>query len=94
MFGSSLLDIPFGYPHVYRVAQVFEHPNYDSPRYHNDIALMKLAEPVPYTDTIQPACLETQDNEVDRYDQCHIVGWGDTALFGMQKVYVVFSVVP
>ncbi|XP_022083316.1 uncharacterized protein LOC110975282, partial [Acanthaster planci] len=82
VFGSSLLNIPNGYSHVHRIARVFFHPGYDNPRYHNDIALVKLASPVPYTDTIQPACLETDEDEVDKYDTCHVVGWGRTSLYG------------
>ncbi|XP_038052116.1 uncharacterized protein LOC119724889 isoform X2 [Patiria miniata] len=81
VFGSSLLDTPSDYPHAYRIAQFFIHPGYNNLRFHNDIALVKLATPVRYTDTIQPACLETGDDEADIYDTCHAVGWGRTSVF-------------
>ncbi|XP_038077281.1 uncharacterized protein LOC119745130 [Patiria miniata] len=82
VFGSSLLDTPSDYPHGYRIAQFFIHPEYDDLTHKNDIALVKLATPVRYTDTIQPACLETEDDEVDKYDTCHVAGWGHTSFGG------------
>ncbi|XP_022083389.1 uncharacterized protein LOC110975312 [Acanthaster planci] len=94
VFGSSLFNAPSGYQHVYRVGQIFIHPGYNAPRYHNDIALVKLTSPVSYTDTIQPACLETDDNEVDKYDTCHAVGWGSTFLGGRSSPVLKEARVP
>ncbi|XP_022083511.1 uncharacterized protein LOC110975370 isoform X2 [Acanthaster planci] len=83
VFGSSTLDIPFNYPHVHRVSKVFNHPRYDDQWYYHDIALLKLASPVRYTETIQPICLQIADNETEVYDRCHAMGWGRTSYEGI-----------
>ncbi|KAK6167951.1 hypothetical protein SNE40_021871 [Patella caerulea] len=40
----------------------------------NDIALIKLAHPVSYTETIQPICLSGEQNLSD--SSCYLAGWG------------------
>ncbi|XP_050389586.2 atrial natriuretic peptide-converting enzyme [Patella vulgata] len=40
----------------------------------NDIALIKLAHPVSYTETIQPICLTGEQNLSD--SNCYLAGWG------------------
>ncbi|KAL7978536.1 hypothetical protein Chor_005518 [Crotalus horridus] len=42
----------------------------------NDIALLKLAEPVKFSDTIQPSCLPTPDSLLPQGFPCYITGWG------------------
>lgn len=38
----------------YRVANVFRHPSYGKPRYANDIALIKVATPIEFSDLVKP----------------------------------------
>jgi len=42
----------------------------------NDIALIKLKEPVKFTDYIQPICLPTEEAEYTAGKNCSISGWG------------------
>lgn len=42
----------------------------------NDIALIKLAEPVEMSDTIQVACLPDKDAMLARDYPCYVTGWG------------------
>ena len=60
----------------------FVHPDYD---YHvvNDIALIRLSEPVTFNDYVRPICLATSSNETSDYSRCWIAGWGTTASGGM-----------
>lgn len=42
----------------------------------NDIALLKLAEPVQFSDTIQPSCLPTPESLLPQGFPCYVTGWG------------------
>ncbi|TEA33544.1 hypothetical protein DBR06_SOUSAS3910101, partial [Sousa chinensis] len=42
----------------------------------NDIALIKLAEPVELSDTIQPACLPEEGSLLPQGYPCYVTGWG------------------
>ncbi|XP_055536294.1 CLIP domain-containing serine protease B4-like [Wyeomyia smithii] len=56
------------------------HADYDSVNIHNDIALIKLAKSVNYTDFISPVCLPLSgsNNEPDSNKNFTVVGWGAT----------------
>lgn len=43
-----------------------------------DIALLKLASPVPFTSRILPVCLPQSYDDFSRNTNCWIAGWGDT----------------
>lgn len=58
------------------VTQVIEHPDYDDDATTNDIALLKLGQPVVYTDYIQPACLPAQGQDPIVGQECLASGWG------------------
>lgn len=47
-----------------------------APNSSNDIALIKLAEPVELSDTIQVACLPAKDTMLARDYPCYVTGWG------------------
>lgn len=55
------------------VAQVFYYPWYHG--YDNDIALMKLSEPVPESPYIKPICLP-KDSDTFANMNCIASGWG------------------
>lgn len=46
---------------VHAVEQVLVHTNYQPETYHNDIALIKLVQPITFTKYILPACLPDRD---------------------------------
>ncbi|KAG8174356.1 hypothetical protein JTE90_028720 [Oedothorax gibbosus] len=55
------------------VQAVYSYPFYSG--YHNDIALMKLSEPVPESSNIKPICLPLEtDNFANKW--CSASGWG------------------
>ncbi|KAM5131916.1 chymotrypsin-like elastase family member 2A [Mantella aurantiaca] len=43
----------------------------------NDISLLKLAEPVQFSDTIQPACLPPAGKLLEHNSACYVTGWGN-----------------
>merc|ERR1712226_1127203 len=59
-----------------KVAKVLRHSKYSSYMLNNDIALLKLSQPVKLNKFVQPACLPTQDPAVG--SKCYITGWGKT----------------
>jgi hypothetical protein len=64
-----------------RVASaVVTHPKYVQP--HNDIAIVKLATPIKFTDTIRPICLPAQGEALPVGKRCAVSGWGRTSSKG------------
>lgn len=58
-----------------RVAQLVYHPWYRG--YENDIALMKLKQPVNITEHVQPICMPSNDTLISLKEQeCVSTGWG------------------
>lgn len=62
---------------TYLGAQVYVHPAYTAaPRFHNDIAIIKLQRPIAFNSGVQPACL----NFVDQHRQFLVAsGYGTTS---------------
>ncbi|XP_065594217.1 chymotrypsin-C [Cyrtonyx montezumae] len=58
------------------VEKIIVHEKWNSFLVINDIALIKLAEPVQESDTIQAACLPPNGLELDNGYPCEITGWG------------------
>ena len=66
------------------IAEVFNHPQYDqsgSPDKSFDISLLKLKEPISFSDTIGPPCLPDQGDFGDSSSfgagmECYLSGWG------------------
>ena len=59
---------------ILKVSKIITHEKYDSVSQFNDIALLRLANPVQFTDYIQPVCLPPSD--VDEPDGLFVAGWG------------------
>ena len=63
------------------ISKVFIHPEYvtgdtKSPGDY-DIALVKLTEPLNYTDYVQPVCLARKQDIFNQNDSCYLIGWGN-----------------
>ena len=59
---------------TYSVSRIFHYPWYRG--YDNDIALMKLTEPVEINEYVTPICMPT-DPHFEYYDkECIATGWG------------------
>ena len=61
---------------VHHVAEVINHENYNPSTTNNDIALLKLTDPIRWNQHTVPICFPTADAEVGR--TCYTTGWGDT----------------
>lgn len=65
-----------GHEILEKVDTLFVHSHYNPSQYFNDIAVIKLGNPVPaYTEYVRPVCLPSSN---DSYDGliCTITGWG------------------
>nr|XP_032833052.1 MAM and LDL-receptor class A domain-containing protein 1-like [Petromyzon marinus] len=60
------------------ISAIHIHPGYSSSSNDNDIALMRLAQPVEFTDYIAPVCLPEGDQDFPADMTCAIAGWGNT----------------
>ncbi|XP_011178243.1 transmembrane protease serine 12 [Zeugodacus cucurbitae] len=59
------------------IAEVQVHPLYNASYYYHDIALIRLAQPVVYTNFVRPIRLWVSDDIP--YDKLHAMGYGSTA---------------
>lgn len=70
------------------IAEIIPHPQYNpnNPSKHHDIALLKLARKVNFTDFIQPICLPLLEYDLGLVagDEQVVCGWGKTDLFKQQ----------
>ena len=67
-FDANALEIP--------VIKAITHPDYDPGTLINDIAVLKLAQKVVYSDYIRPACLPEQRKSPDSTSTCFSTGYG------------------
>ncbi|KAK3863635.1 hypothetical protein Pcinc_030617 [Petrolisthes cinctipes] len=78
---STVTDHP-QFPHVeVDVAQVIIHPQFDSTNLFNDVALLRLSQPVNTANYphIGPVCLPEQDQIFHGNRQCWVTGFGQDA---------------
>lgn len=63
-----------------KVIKVFKHPNFNSRTFDNDIALLRLESPTPFSNYILPVCLpgkEMAERELHKNGTVTVVtGWG------------------
>jgi len=78
--GATPLDV--------RVDRAILHEGYSATKRNNDIALVRLRDPVPFSRLIQPICIpkapELRSNNFARYFP-FIAGWGATSFKGPSK---------
>ena len=68
---------------VSSVDRVFRHPQYDSYYTVNDVGLLRLSQPVDFTDVIRPICLPSSDVDTDAFHVCVSTGFGRTSYGGI-----------
>ncbi|XP_021962868.1 trypsin-1 [Folsomia candida] len=61
------------------VEKITKHPNYNRRNIDNDIALLKLATPVPLGNVFVPACLPAGNNFTFEGENATAAGWGTTS---------------
>lgn len=71
--GSNLLS-----PHeqVRVISHIFIHPGYIDTGFVNDISILRMEEPVRFTDYIRPVCLPPPTADIRDGRLCTVVGWG------------------
>ena len=57
-----------------KVQKIFKHPNYNSRKINNDIALLKLSQPAIFNTYVSPACLPPQGVDIAVGTNCFITG--------------------
>ena len=60
----------------YIVKDSFLHPDYNRDTVDNDMALLRLPEPVRLGKSVQLACIPQQAEPLPETDHCTIIGWG------------------
>jgi len=58
------------------VAEIINHPNYDSSTTDNDYAILRLANPVAFTNEVSPACLPADLSATYAGVLATVTGWG------------------
>ena len=66
------------------VAEIIMHPKYNSRNVNNDYAILRLAEPVTFTDKVSPACLPNDMRETYAGVLATVTGWGTLSSGGNQ----------
>ncbi|XP_036392515.1 transmembrane protease serine 13a [Megalops cyprinoides] len=66
-------------PAPYFVERIILNENYNSQTNDQDIALLKLKQPVNFSTTVQPVCLPAFDQTFQPGMECWITGYGTTA---------------
>ncbi|XP_058694701.1 plasma kallikrein-like isoform X4 [Poecile atricapillus] len=64
-------DTPF-----FKVEEIIVHSQYKHAQIGYDIALMKLAKPMNFTDLQLPICLPSKEDTNIFYTDCWVIGWG------------------
>lgn len=77
-FGEHDADKSEGSEQYVNVEELIYHPNYDSTSHENDIALMKLSQPVVLNKHVKLACLPIKQDYANSGLQCVAAGWGLT----------------
>jgi len=82
---------------ISNVSRIIIHPQYQRPlEFSHDMSLLQLAQPVQFTDHIQPVCVpKNVDNLLVEGTPCFVTGWGATSEGGpvsnhLQQVIVPF----
>ncbi|PSN33951.1 hypothetical protein C0J52_19934 [Blattella germanica] len=75
---------PSPYEQLRPVSHIILHPGYVDAGFLNDISLLRLSEPVQFSDFVRPVCLPPATNIRDGR-LCTVVGWGQ--LFEVGRIF-------
>ncbi|XP_042237759.1 mucin-5AC-like isoform X2 [Homarus americanus] len=76
---------PSPYEQLRHITHIFIHPEYEDTGFINDISLLRVDEPVKFTDYVRPVCLPPPGSPVRHGRLCTLVGWGQ--LFEVGKIF-------
>ncbi|KAK8727632.1 hypothetical protein OTU49_009661, partial [Cherax quadricarinatus] len=77
-------------PQTYRVTEIRPHPDFKSHGFYNDVALIRLDQPVDFTEYIVPVCLPSEEFSRQPLDHLvgqtpSVIGWGSTFYGGHES---------
>ncbi|XP_017758253.1 PREDICTED: uncharacterized protein LOC108549401 [Eufriesea mexicana] len=76
-------SFPSPYEQVLRLDHISLHPDYIDNGFINDIAMLRLEEPVTFSDYVRPVCLP--ESEPKSGTMCTVTGWGQ--LFEIGRIF-------
>ncbi|XP_055709441.1 venom protease-like [Phlebotomus papatasi] len=76
------------------ISHVVVHPDYETGKYHHDIALLILRTPINFTVAAQPLCLYPDRTNLIVGKRATIVGWGKISSVGVKSTEMQFLEVP
>eukprot|EP00112_Aurelia_sp_Birch-Aquarium-sp1_P016018 Seg3591.1 transcript_id=Seg3591.1/GoldUCD/mRNA.D3Y31 product="Serine protease 30" protein_id=Seg3591.1/GoldUCD/D3Y31 len=79
VLGDLDRDVTEAYETVRNVSKILRHPQFKKRYGVNDIALVKLAQPVEINNLVRPICLREEKAENYVGKNCFITGWGKKA---------------
>jgi hypothetical protein len=75
--GHHLQNKPSTYTQTSRSQRILVHPMYQKEgKFTNDIALVKLVDPIKFNDGVRPICLPQQGASIPTQQTCVVAGWG------------------
>ena len=74
MTDSSLMIQP--HSKKYTVSDIIVHPGNSVYTITGDVAMVYIAETIPFTDYIQPICLPDVESKMADFVDCYHTGWG------------------
>ncbi|GLG96377.1 Venom serine protease Bi-VSP, partial [Gryllus bimaculatus] len=77
--------LPSPYEQQRPIARVLLHPGYVDAGFVNDISLLRMREPVAFSDYVRPICLPPAGTELRDGRLCTVVGWGQ--LFEVGRIF-------
>lgn len=79
--GEHNITATESYEVTMQIAEMIPHPNYDQPTYDSDILLLRLQQPVVYSDYIIPICIPSElrgERLIQPGKRGYAAGWGRT----------------
>ncbi|XP_068241561.1 uncharacterized protein [Palaemon carinicauda] len=76
---------PSPFEQLRHITHIFIHPEYVEISFINDISLLRLNEPVRFTDYVRPVCLPSPGSIIRNNRMCTLVGWGQ--LYESGKIF-------
>ncbi|XP_028408920.1 transmembrane protease serine 9-like [Dendronephthya gigantea] len=77
-----------------QIDKIITHEQYDSSNYDYDIALIKLRNPITYTERVKPICLPYSGLDFSAGTNCYVTGWGKLDESGSFPKKLYQAVVP
>ena len=77
--GEHNRDLKEGTERTHLLELIHQHPDYNSDTNDNDLALLKMKEPIEFNENVGPLAIEgTPVVDDDGKLSCYVTGWGST----------------